>query len=47
MKIGVKVYFPSYRMCKMAIEHEQLMHSFILFLLLTSEYSRFKGVFMP
>ena len=29
MKIGVKMYFPSYRMCKMAIE--ELMHSFIFF----------------
>jgi len=29
MKIGVKMYFPSYRMCKKAIEH--LMRSFIFF----------------
>ena len=39
------MYFPSYRMCKMAIE--ELMHSFIFFLLSTFEYSRFKGVSMP
>ena len=45
MKIGVKMYFPSYRMCKMAIE--ELVHSFIFFLLSTFEYSRFKGASMP
>ena len=39
------MYFPSYRMCKMAIE--ELMHSFIFFFLSTFEYSGFKWVSLP